>query len=80
MNLYVDEELATVIFSGLCAVVAQQRIETQVKIVECQHDLIHGISAERAAAMAPAVQPEDPLPADPEEATEVEKEKENVQL
>ena len=87
IRLYIDTELATTVFSGLCAVVDQYPTEAQERIVELQHDLIHAVKEEqaaaireRAAAMAPAVQPEDPLPADPEEATEDEKENENVSL
>ncbi|MGI5873141.1 MAG: hypothetical protein ACOX8R_00560 [Bacillota bacterium] len=52
--LNIDAELGTVIFSGLCAVVGQLPMETQKKIVEFQHELIHAVNEEQAAAKAPA--------------------------
>lgn len=55
--LNIDAELGTVIFSGLCAVVGQLPMETQKKIVKFQHELIHAVNDEQAAAKAPAPMP-----------------------
>lgn len=71
IRLYIDTELATTVFSGLCAVVDQYPTEAQERIVELQHDLIHAVKEEqaaaireRAAALTPDAQTSEAIPAE----------------